>query len=247
MKRIGFAMLALVAFVALAQAADYGENSIPFNRRPSLMGGIGPDNQVHAVHVGLDSVLYTRSTNRQSDDNTVITVATGLTLSQASGYYLTNFVDLTLFGQLELHVDWADSLKTQASVDSVLFEIIPVGKFSTTADGYDYAINLGGNSGAADTVFAGWVFGSPKNPSMQAGIAPAGCVFQPNYIYRPGPGGGSASSVKFLYASAVPLSTKYGGWICENYMGFLVRVLSRASNALTNLHSLNIYLVAKAN
>ena len=212
---------------------------------PSLVGGIyRADTSSRAFSMTSDGCLLTSETSPAWGLNTTFWVVSNVTLNAGNGF-LSGFYPVSPFHKLQLQVSWTDSAKVSATIDSTVFEIFPVGKISQTADGFDHYMKLDyGVTGTAnsDTAFVGYCVGNVNSAFAQTGGKFD--IHIPNRINRVGSVGGSLA----IYNVSFPLATRQGTDLQADIIGFYIvnRSLGAAA-AATNLHNLNISLVAKAN
>lgn len=249
MKKLLLWGLLLAVSVTVSQAQTGGDGVKARDMTGLRIAGISSvDSLNHIARTTSSGYLQTYQMNRMSDDNTIIPVVTGLSLWPASTggvthpvVYQTGVIDLTLYDKYEVHVDWADTAKTSATIDSTCLEIYAIGKFSTTSDGYDYIIPSQATINNGVTTMGGWVVGSPSQAYYASTISNAS-VHLPTKIVS-----GNSATARTFYSVSFPLATNGGSPISENYLSFYVVNRGISDTNANLIHSLNIYLVGKAN
>jgi len=184
-------------------------------------------------------------TNRAVDDNGLQSMLAmgGLQGITPGGSQLcTSFVPMKQFVGGSLQIDWADSLQSTASNDSVAFEVFVFGKRSTTNDGIDYFIDMDPTTTRLDGIL---VF-HPRNGWAASTLAKS-TIYAPTAIL----GAAAASDIQ-RYSVSVPLYNRVGGAVSEEYLGCLVVNRSGTQgggtvNGLNIIHGLNIQVEQKVN
>lgn len=188
----------------------------------------------------------TKQTNRPVDDNGLQSmIAMGGLQGITPGGSITSssYIPMKQFIGGSLQIDWADSLQSAASQDSVAFEVYLIGKRSTTNDGIDYLIDMDPTTSRLD----GILVTSPNNPILATTIANArSTVFAPNKLAAIGTAAAFAR-----YSVSVPLYTKVGAPISEEYIGCIVVNRSGSfggtPSGINIIHGLNVQVEQKVN